>query len=308
MDSQLEYPGQILTDTELLTIQQHSLIGLGWLAQAVLGTSASLTGLACTPTSPASMSVQVGTGAIFALADLADTAYGSLGTDTTSAHQIVKQGLNLSTKTFSCPAPTTTGQSIVYLIQAEYQDYDTNPQVLQYFNSANPSVAFTGPGNTGSAQNTTRQGLCALAVKSGVAATTGSQTAPAADSGYVGLYTITVAYGATTIVSGNIAKLASAPFITNTLPQLAFPGTLANPGYMKLPGGLLIQWGSGTYSSTLVNYNFPIPFTSAIFSIVSTNNGSSNVINAAYIVSLSTFNIATNSATPLPGSWFAIGM
>lgn len=166
------------------------------------------------------MSVQVGTGAIFVLADLADVAYGSLGTDSTTAHQIVKQGLNLSTKTFSCPAPSTTGQSVVYLIEAQYQDYDTNAQVLQYFNPANPSVAFTGPNNTGAAQNTTRQGLCALTVKTGVAATTGSQTAPAPDSGYVGLYTITVPYGATSITSSNIALYATAPFITNTLPTI----------------------------------------------------------------------------------------
>ena len=253
IDRQIEQPGQILTDTELLTIQRNMLISHGWLAQAVLGTGTNVVGLACGPTSPASMSVQVGTGAIYALENLDSTPYGSLAADTTSAHQIVKEGLNLATQTLACPAPTTAGQSIVYLIEAAYQDFDTNSAVLQYFDSANPSVALTGPAGDGISQNTTRQGLCVIQAKAGIAATTGSQIAPSADSGYVGLYTVTVAYGATTITSGNISTLASAPFIPYTLPQVK-PGFsnieyFTSSGTFNVPSGIsrlkIRLWGGG---------------------------------------------------------------
>ena len=253
MDRQIEYAGQILTDAELLTIQRDSLIGLGWLAQTVLGTGTNVVGLACNPTSPASMSVQIGTGAIYALENLDNNAYGSLAADTTSAHQIVKQGLLLAPQTFTCAAPSTAGQSIIYLIEAAYEDYDTNSQVLQFFDSANPSVALTGPGGTGTAQNTTRQGLCSVQIKAGVAATTGAQTAPAADSGYVGLYAVTVSYGATTVTSGNIAALSTAPFIAYTLPQVK-PGfsnilEFTNSGTWTVPVGItrakVRVWGAG---------------------------------------------------------------
>jgi hypothetical protein len=52
-----------------------------------------------------------------------------------------------------------------------------------------------------------------------VAATTGTQVAPAPDAGYTGLYAVTVANGQTTITSGSIAQLATAPFFTK-LPAL----------------------------------------------------------------------------------------
>jgi hypothetical protein len=210
------YPQQILTDAEVLQTEKNALVGLGHLARAVLGTGPVVAGLACAPTSPASMSVTVGTGSIYALGTLDSTAYGSLGMDSS---QIVKQGINSTVQTLACPAPVTTGQSIVYLIEAAYLDNDTNNAVLTYFNSTNPAMPFTGPGNTGSSQPTTRQGLCSIQVVAGTPATTGSQTTPAASSGYTGIYTVTVAYGATTIISGNISTL-TAPTIPYTLPAL----------------------------------------------------------------------------------------
>ena len=250
MNRQIEYAGQILTDTELLTIQRHGMAGLGWLAQAVLGTATAATGLACTPTSPAGMTVNVGTGAIFSLKNLDDTSYGSLAADTTAAHQIIKEGLNTSVQNYACPAPTTAGQSVVYLIQAQYQDIDTNAAVLQYFDSANPSVAYTGPGNSGASQNTTRQSTCVLQLKTGTAATTGSQTAPTADSGWSPLYTVTVAYGATTITSGNIAFATGNPFIPYTLPQLGSGFASPAPGTAT---GKVVQTTSNTAISVVAS-------------------------------------------------------
>ncbi|MCI4427753.1 MAG: hypothetical protein JHC40_01155 [Burkholderiales bacterium] len=230
MDRKMIYPGQIPLETDILDTNRFALIGLGKLAAAVLGTTTLVNGLACTPTSPASMQVQVAPGEIYSLQNLDGTAYSSLAADTT--HQILKQGLLMDAVTLSCPAPSTSGYSINYLIEATYQDVDANPTVLPYYNASNPSQAYSGPANSGTAQNTTRNGVCTVAVKAGVAAATGTQQTPAADSGYVGLWVVTVAYGQTSVTASNITPVAGAPIISNllTMMQTASPITARDVG------------------------------------------------------------------------------
>ena len=214
MDRVTFYPNEILTDTELLQMQVDALSGLGWLIQGVMGTNTLVDGLACTQTGPASLQVQVAPGAIYYQEATDATAYGSLGTN---SNLVMKQGLSLGTTTLTLTAPTTSGQSVNYLVQVAYSDVDANNQVLSYFNSANPTVPFTGPGNTGASQPTTRQGVCVISLVAGTPATTGSQTTPSPSSGYTGLYLITLTYGQTTITNSQITTLPSAPFITNKL-------------------------------------------------------------------------------------------
>jgi len=60
----------------------------------------------------------------------------------------------------------------------------------------------------------------ALSAKAGIAATSGSQVTPSPDPGYVGLYRVTVAHGATTLAANNIAQLDTAPFLFKKLPEL----------------------------------------------------------------------------------------
>jgi hypothetical protein len=84
---------------------------------------------------------------------------------------------------------------------------------LPYYNASNPTTAYSGPGGTGTAQNTKRAGQCVVSVKSGAAATTGTQTTPAPDAGCVGAWVVTVANGQTTITAGNISGYANAPFM-----------------------------------------------------------------------------------------------
>lgn len=216
MDRQIVYAGAIPLDTDQLQQNKNAMIGLGYALQALLGTGAVVDGLACTPTGPAGMTVNVANGSIMSLQNVDGTAYGSIIADTT--HQIIKQGLVTSTTNLSCPAPGTTGQSINYLIQVAYQDVDGGATVLPYYNASNPATAYNGPNNTGVSQNTVRQGVCLVQVKAGVAATTGTQTTPAPDAGFTGLHTVTVANGQTTITSGSIAQLSTAPFISPKLP------------------------------------------------------------------------------------------
>ncbi len=137
---------------------------------------------------------------------------GSLPLDTTD--QIVQQGITFGQTPLSVPSPGTAGQSINYLVEAQFQQVDSNPVQLLYYNSA--------PGQQlqpllGTATNTKRGGVCALQVKAGTAATTGTQTTPTPDAGWTGLYVVTVPYGATGITQGEIALYPGAPFISTKL-------------------------------------------------------------------------------------------
>lgn len=203
MDRKIVYTGEVPLGDDFLNSEKNTMIAIGMALKAILGTATIIDGLACTPTGPASMQVQVGPGSIHALENLDSTTYGDINADTT--HQLVKQGLSLDNTLLGCPAPSTTGNSINYLIQVAYEDVDTNSAVLPYFDADNPSVAFAGPANTGVSQNTTRKGECVISVKAGVSATTGTQTTPAPDAGFMGLWVVAVPNGATSITSGNIS-------------------------------------------------------------------------------------------------------
>lgn len=211
MDRQIVYPGSIPLETDLLNTNKYAMIGLAKLAAAMMGTTTYLRGLTCTPSSPASMVVNVARGEIYSVQNVDNSAYSSLAADTTNT--ILKQGIVMSSTAFTLTAPTTAGQSINYLIQVTYSDTDSGATVLPYYNAANPSVAYSGPNNSGTAQNTVRSGVCTVALKAGVAATTGTQTTPSVDTGYTAAWVITVAQGATTITASNISVAANAPFL-----------------------------------------------------------------------------------------------
>ena len=124
MDRVIQYPSAIPLVDDILRTNKNMMIALGMAMQAILGTSTIFDGLACTPTSPASMQVKVAPGSVYALENVDGTAYSDLGSDT--SHSIVKQGVVLDPTLFTITAPTTTGNSINYLIQAAYQDEDTD--------------------------------------------------------------------------------------------------------------------------------------------------------------------------------------
>jgi hypothetical protein len=146
------------------------------------------------------------------------TAYGELAADLIEF--IVKQGVNLDPTTLSVAAPPTAGQSIAYLIEGAFAELDGTPVVLPYVNAANPSQPYAGPTNSGAAQNTTRNQTVTLVAKAGSAAATGSQVPPSADTGYVPLFVVTVAYGQTAITTANIAQAPAAPFVSIPLQNL----------------------------------------------------------------------------------------
>jgi hypothetical protein len=225
-DRQIVYAGAIPQEVDILATNKFAMVGLGYLALDLLGSGTAVSGLACTATAPASLNVQIGPGRLYSLQNVDNTAYSSLPID--SAHQILKQGILADALALGCAAPGTFGFSINYLIQASYQDLDVNLVTLPYYNVNNPTQAFSGPGNNGTAQATTRSSTIVISAKPGTAATTGTQTTPAPDAGFVGLYVVTVANGQTTITSANISTVSTAPFINGSFP-LTLSGPFATP-------------------------------------------------------------------------------
>ena len=263
MDRNLVYPGSIPLDSDLLSTNRNAMVAIGYLAQAVLGAGPVVDGLACTPTVPASMMVTVGPGSITQLTVVDGLAYGSLPALGTSP--LVKMGINLDPVSFSLAAPSTSGTSVNYLVQAALQESDTSPLVLPYYNAANPAQPYTGPGNSGVAQNTARIQRVQLQLKAGAAAITGTQATPPVDNGWSGLYVISVSYGQTAITAANILTLPTAPFSPFKLPSLR-PGfasgvvSITSTGSFVVPSGVTTVevelWGGGAGSFASVA---PIP-------------------------------------------------
>lgn len=227
MDRQIVWPGAIPLETDLLNTNRNTMVALGMLAQTLMGATTAVSGLACTQTTVASWYVNIGQGAIYSLQNIDNSAYSSLALDTTD--QIVKQGLLLASagqQLGPMSAPVTAGYSVVYLVEAAFAETDTNAVVLPYYNSSNPASPYSGPSNTGATNYTLRKGGISLQLKVGTAAATGTQVAPATDSGYVPLYYITVAYGQTSVTNANIAVAPAAPFLTGNLQGI--PGSVQN--------------------------------------------------------------------------------
>ncbi|HCM9127884.1 TPA: hypothetical protein N5L07_002202 [Enterobacter asburiae] len=89
MNRQIVYPGAIPLETDLLNTNKYSMLGLAKLASSLMGGNTYVHGLACTPSSPASMVVNVSAGQIYSLQNIDGTAYSSLPADTT--HSILRK-------------------------------------------------------------------------------------------------------------------------------------------------------------------------------------------------------------------------
>lgn len=202
------YTNQVPYEADILKSNKNPYVGVGRLSSAILGTSDLVNGLSCVPNSPADLSVNVNPGEIYSLQVTDATAYGVLPIDT---RPLYKQGILLDITNFPTPAPSTSGFSINYLIQAKFLEQDTDIVSRPYFNAADPSAPIF---NSAAA---TRQDSCVVSIKAGIAATTGTQVTPSPDVGNMGLWVITVANGQTTVTSGNITQYSAASIITERL-------------------------------------------------------------------------------------------
>lgn len=255
MNRNIVYPGAIPLDTDLLSINRNAMVALGFLISATIGTNTAVDGLACTPTFPNSMSVQVGPGSLTQMSVVDASPYGSLSADNTDP--LVKMGINLIAQLFELQAPIDSGNSVNYLIQGCLQESDEDLTVLPYYNATNPAQPYSGPTNSGLPQATLRSQAVQLQLKSGVPSTSGTQLTPVSDLGWIGLYMITVSYAQTAIAADDITILPTAPFISWKLPNLR-PGFasgvqsfLSSDSFVVPPGVSQLEvelWGGGSGS------------------------------------------------------------
>ena len=258
MDRIIVYPGGIPLDTDILATNRNAMVALGYLAQMVLGSNPVVDGLICNPTVPTSLSVSVSPGSIAQLSVIDSFPYGSLAADPTD--QLMKMGINQAATVFTLQPPGVPGQTIAYLLEATFQETDTNLVTLPYYNAANPAQPYSGPGNSGQPQATRRSQTVQLQLKAGAPAITGSQAVPATDAAWVALYVITLSYGQTTIDQTSIVPAPTSPVLQWKLPLLrpgfgsgvqSFPtsGTFVVPTGVTQVEAEIWGGGSGSFAS-----------------------------------------------------------
>lgn len=101
----------------------------------------------------------------------------------------------------------------------------------------------------------------------------------------------------------NSTRIATTGFINNAFST----HTLSVKGYQKLPGGLIMQWGSETKTGT---YSFPIPFPNVCLNFTNSFNitHGTDAGAAGKATSNSKFTLSAPSGeVNLARSWFAIG-
>lgn len=210
-----------LRSFDLLWSLKDVLTGLADTTQDILGgTTTVVSGLAATATTPASLVIDIAAGRIYQSAQTDATPYGALGDDT---NIIFQQGLApAQTATLSTSA-LSAGQSQWALIECSFSQIDEirvgDPTggVLYYYNSANPSEPFQGPGGDGATNYTVRETLVTINVLYGPVASSGSEVPPTPSSGSTPLYLIDLTYGQTQVTQGDI--LISGPSVGNNVPS-----------------------------------------------------------------------------------------
>ncbi|HEY0206469.1 MAG TPA: hypothetical protein VGC15_20240 [Acetobacteraceae bacterium] len=219
MDRLIVYPGSIPLDTDLLSVQRHAMTALGALAQAVLGTQPVADGLACMPAA-SGYGVVVGPGTLLGVAAADATPFGSLGADPAP---LVQAGVNRDPVALTLGGPPDGDHALCWLVQAMLDLHDTGPVALPYWDAANPAVPWSGPGNGGQAQNTQRVVRIALQAKAGAPQVQVDPQPPAADPGWVGLWTVMTYFGRPQTTQTDIRALPGGALLQWRLPQLS-PG------------------------------------------------------------------------------------
>jgi len=134
--------------------------------------------------------VSIGQGSVYEL----EPVNASLSTP------IIKQALLLTPFNINVPAPTTTGQSINYLVQYHIND-------LSQTNMATSALPYVDPTNTFLPCLLMNKELI-VSVVAGTASATGSQTTPSPTTGQSPLYVITSTYG---VANPTVALASGAP-------------------------------------------------------------------------------------------------
>ena len=219
MDRQIVYAGSIPLDTDLLYIQRYVQASIGALAQLIMGSTGVVDGLTCMPGSDA-YTVAVGPGSYTAPLPADETWFGSLPPDPT---MVMQTALQTGTTVLQLGPPPEREQVLCWLIQAAIVGQDAGAVALPYWNAGNPSIAFSGPGNTGAAQNTQRLIRVQVSCKASAPQPFPLGVPPAPDPGWVGLYGVTTFFGKAVVEASDIVATRDAPTLSFKLPALT-PG------------------------------------------------------------------------------------
>lgn len=98
----------------------------------------------------------------------------------------------------------------------------------------------------------------------------------------------------------------------STVTQLTGASSISGSGYTTLPGGVLMQWGSGSYSNGN-SVPFPVNFPTAVFALQVTINIASTLSAVGYngytsgSAPFAGFIFRTSASGGVPISWVAIG-
>ena len=85
-----------------------------------------------------------------------------------------------------------------------------------------------------------------------------------------------------------------------------FYGNTVNNGWQRLPGGLIMQWGSvSSHASATVT--FPVPFITACFSVVATGVDTPTVTRIAAVSSITVNSFLLSLSATGSANWIAIG-
>lgn len=232
MFRQIIYTGEQLRGYDFAQAETHAMIAICNAVQAMLGQNTAVAwGMTASGTG-ANLVVSLTRGGIFEVAPIDATTAGLLVQNT---NPILQQGaIEASTVTLSTSG-ISGGQSRYTLIQAQFNQSDGIPASdptsgnLPFYNSANPSSPIFASANT------QRQGIVTIGLKNGTAAATGTEVPPNPDTGWVPLYLIDLAFGQTTVSTGQI--LTAGPSVGINVPS--------NYQYAPFLSGLLNSHHSG---------------------------------------------------------------
>jgi hypothetical protein len=103
-------------------------------------------------------------------------------------------------------------------------------------------------------------------------------------------------------------ELYSAATHKGVVEQYSSQSSIANPGYSRLPNGLLLQWGNTTVNSSVGSVTFPAAF-SSVYSMQLTPTVSTvgNTLPAVTSLSTTVAQLRSANATSSTVYWLAIG-
>ena len=121
--------------------------------------------------------------------------------------------------------------------------------------------------------------------------------------------------GTMKLARGNAGATTQDIMTVDAAGKVAFPAQgqlLGANGYIKLPGGLIIQWGVIDTSAGAAALTFPIPFPNAVFQVLGVCAVTANIVCVVQAQTVSGASLlshigSTGAGVSTPVRWLAVG-